>query len=164
MPKQRRYTDEQLREAVSQATSIAGVLRILGIRQAGGSHFHMSKRIRRLNLDTSHFLGQAHSKGKQLARKPPEHYLVRRDRDDRRVAPLYLRRALLEVGVPCCCAFCGIAEVWMGMPLRLHIDHIDGDFSNCEQSNLRFLCPNCHSQTASYCRKLGSRSQQALPL
>ena len=32
----------------------------------------------------------------------------------------------------------------------MHIDHIDGDFANNEKENLRFLCPNCHSQTETF--------------
>jgi transposase len=32
----------------------------------------------------------------------------------------------------------------------LQVDHIDGQFWNCRSENLRFLCPNCHSQTATY--------------
>jgi 5-methylcytosine-specific restriction endonuclease McrA len=32
----------------------------------------------------------------------------------------------------------------------IEIDHIDGDPENNHPSNLRLLCPNCHSQTATY--------------
>jgi hypothetical protein len=41
---------------------------------------------------------------------------------------------------------CGLGEEWQGQPLRLETDHIDEDFANCLQENLRYLCPNCHSQ------------------
>ena len=34
--------------------------------------------------------------------------------------------------------------------IPLHIDHIDGDWSNNQPPNLRLLCPNCHALTASY--------------
>ena len=30
------------------------------------------------------------------------------------------------------------------------IDHIDGDAENCNLDNLRILCPNCHSMTATH--------------
>ena len=30
------------------------------------------------------------------------------------------------------------------------IDHIDGNAKNCVESNLRILCPNCHSLTLTY--------------
>lgn len=49
------------------------------------------------------------------------------------------------------CANCGIGEEWKGAFLRLQIDHIDGDHFNNLLSNLRFLCPNCHSQTDTFC-------------
>lgn len=36
--------------------------------------------------------------------------------------------------------------VWNGKKLNLEIDHIDNDWSNDRRDNLRFICPNCHSQ------------------
>ena len=47
------------------------------------------------------------------------------------------------------CTECGVTE-WQGIPLILDVDHIDGDYRNNSQSNLRALCPNCHSQTSTY--------------
>jgi len=40
--------------------------------------------------------------------------------------------------------------VWNDRPLRLHLDHRDGASRNHNPKNLRFLCPNCHSQTVTY--------------
>ena len=57
-----------------------------------------------------------------------------------------LRRSLLFSGREEKCEICGISE-WQGKKLSFEIDHIDGDRSNNDLSNLRFLCPNCHSQT-----------------
>lgn len=39
---------------------------------------------------------------------------------------------------------------WCGRKLTLHVDHIDGDFHNNLPENFRFLCPNCHNQTANF--------------
>lgn len=45
------------------------------------------------------------------------------------------------------CSECLTTNIWNGKPLTLHVDHIDGNSDNVEISNLRLLCPNCHSQT-----------------
>ena len=37
--------------------------------------------------------------------------------------------------------------------LVLHLDHINGKKFDHRLENLRFLCPNCHSQTPTYCGK-----------
>lgn len=48
------------------------------------------------------------------------------------------------------CAWCGLGPEWRGKPLTLELDHIDGDHRNHTITNLRFLCPNCHSMTPTY--------------
>ena len=37
--------------------------------------------------------------------------------------------------------------------MSLQLDHINGDHHDNRIENLRFLCPNCHSQTATYAGK-----------
>lgn len=149
MPAWRKYSLELLEEAVAASTSIAGVLRYLGLAQAGGSHAHISRTITRMGLDTSHFRPHGRN-GSDLRRKSAEEILVLGARGHGREKPHMLRRALLEIGRSFTCAACGNDGAWMGQPLGLHVDHIDGDFHNNLPENLQFLCPNCHSQTASY--------------
>jgi hypothetical protein len=50
------------------------------------------------------------------------------------------------------CSICKIYK-WNENSISLHLDHIDGDSSNHSLENLRLLCPNCHSQTDTWCGK-----------
>ena len=47
------------------------------------------------------------------------------------------------------CAGCGI-EDWNGKYIPLELDHINGKRDDHRLENLRFLCPNCHSQTDTF--------------
>jgi hypothetical protein len=105
-----KYTREVLAEAVTASTSMAGVLRLLGIRLNGGAHAHLRRRIDRLGIDTSHFLGQAHRRGiPSPRRQSAAEVLVMRSADAKREAPPRLRRALIEIGRPYECAECRVA-------------------------------------------------------
>ena len=42
------------------------------------------------------------------------------------------------------CEICGLKE-WLGNPIPLELDHIDGNHYNNELNNIRIICPNCHA-------------------
>lgn len=68
-----------------------------------------------------------------------------------------LRQRLVNAGLKSLrCERCGITD-WLGDRLPFELDHIDGDRTNNRLENLRMLCPNCHAQTESWCRKRSSR-------
>ncbi|MGH2584808.1 MAG: HNH endonuclease [Dehalococcoidia bacterium] len=63
----------------------------------------------------------------------------------------YLKKRLLAAGLlQNRCEICGITE-WLGRLLTLHLDHMNGKNDDDRLENLRLLCPNCHSQTDTYC-------------
>ena len=51
------------------------------------------------------------------------------------------------------CDLCGNRGFHNGKILTLQLDHINGKAEDNRLINLRFLCPNCHSQTSTYAGK-----------
>ena len=49
--------------------------------------------------------------------------------------------------------------MWLGQPLSLQLDHINGIHNDNRLENLRILCPNCHTQTETYGSKRGAKSE-----
>jgi len=72
-----------------------------------------------------------------------------------------VKRRLLAAGLlKNACEECGLAE-WRGRPLAIQIDHRNGVNDDHRLENLRMLCPNCHSQTATYAARNRRRFPQA---
>ncbi|MCX4666967.1 HNH endonuclease [Streptomyces sp. NBC_01381] len=147
-----RWTRELLEPVVAASTSMCEVLRRLGLEVVGGHHTHISRRVRAYGIDTSHFTPpeRTESMRNNRRRRTPTELLVADPELTRREPGSRLQRAMLEVGVPECCALCGMKPVWLGCSLPLEVDHIDGDWHNNRVENLRLLCPNCHSVTDTY--------------
>lgn len=142
------YTDEQVITAVTSSISYAEILRKLGAYGPSGSAYtNLKRRIAGLGLPTDHLLGQRH--GGSNIRLPGE-TLVLRDRLDPKTDHKTLRRALKTLGRADECAICGNTGEWLGKPLRLHIDHVNGLSYDNRADNLRYLCPNCHDQTETW--------------
>lgn len=153
-----RYTPELLAEAAAQCTSIRGVVRFLEARAVGGTEAHVGRLLKKYGIDTSHFTGASHGRGARSPTRLPAHViLVKAPADSGRTKARLLRRALDDVGVEVRCAGCAIGPEWQGRALTLEIDHINGDLTDNRRENLRYLCPNCHATTDSYCRRKTSR-------
>jgi hypothetical protein len=152
-PRHRRWTDEQMREAVDESVSVAQVPRRLGYEPSGGMHRYIKGHIRRLGLSTDHFTGQGWSKGLRgltgFKPRPLDEILVANSQ----VSSANLRRRLIAAGLKePKCALCGI-DTWQGQPLPLALDHVNGDPCGNRLANLRIVCPNCHALTETWCAR-----------
>ncbi|MFI7287231.1 HNH endonuclease signature motif containing protein [Streptomyces anulatus] len=144
-----RWTKEVLQAAVASSTTMCEVLRHLGLEVVGGQHTHISRRVKAMGIDTSHF--SAPSRKHETRRRRPEELLVDQGQTlTRRIPGERLKRAMIAMGTTEHCALCGTGRTWREQPLPLEVDHIDGDWRNNQPQNLRLLCPNCHSTTNTY--------------
>ncbi|MCX5013731.1 HNH endonuclease [Streptomyces sp. NBC_00555] len=124
------YTRERLAEAASASRTLTEALEHLGVDPKSGSRRYLHDRMRKLDVDISHF--------EQDGVKWTREGLAEAVAASTTMCDV-LRRLV-----------CGMPATWQGYPLPLEVDHIDGDWRNNLPENLRLLCPNCHSTTDSY--------------
>lgn len=147
----RSWTDADLISAVNKSHSIASVLRHLNFPTIGSYYHHIKKHMKRLNLTLL--------PGRE--KRPCSAYSELLNNSFTENSTLTTSSAKLRIikngFLPYSCAICSISE-WKNsdgnfIRLSLHLDHINGINKDYRLTNLRFLCPNCHSLTDTYCGK-----------
>ena len=148
-------TKEVLEEAVKRSHSFNNTVVNLGTSTHGGNVDWITKKIKRFEINTSHFIGNGQHpwnkgmKGTAPYRKSKEELLVIYTDKFLKTHAHQLRRAMMESGILYKCNRCNIKE-WNNEKINLEINHINGNRLNCLLSNLEFICPNCHSQTEKF--------------
>jgi hypothetical protein len=142
---------ESIRKATAEAYSVANALAILGLKPAGGNYKTFQKYKRLLDLDTSHFTGQAHLKDKThtWASKTPDENLFIANYNGGVNTSLIRERLIKSGHFTHKCYRCLNTE-WNGLPIPLELEHKNGVSNDNRLDNLTLLCPNCHAQTSTY--------------
>ncbi|MFJ2441221.1 HNH endonuclease signature motif containing protein [Streptomyces sp. NPDC087658] len=153
-----------LREAIPAASSYADVMRSLGLPVNNTNHRRVRRRIIQLGIETSHFKRRGWSSAPVREPKPiASATLVLLPHGSPRTNRTRLHRALQETEVPYRCVSCGNTGEWLGRPITLQIDHVNGDWLDNRPANLRYLCPNCHALTDTWCRSRNPRHNRPEP-
>lgn len=140
----RSWTDKQLIEIVPQCKSYRQCVIKLGLKDSNNRARDLQFHIKRLNIDTSHFKSQRGLNRKKI--KTGDKLKEGGSSGDIPSIRLYL---VSEKLLPYECSICHLKD-WQGNSITLDLDHINGIPSDHRLENLRFLCPNCHSQTDTY--------------
>jgi hypothetical protein len=154
MPNRCQYTTEQLKAAITTSRSFAQVLQKLGLKPAGGNYKTLQNKIAEFGLSTAHFSGMGWNTGEHFKPvRPPQPLDAILVENSAYVSTYKLKKRLLREGLKKdVCELCELVE-WCGKPISLHLDHINGNNRDNRLENLRVVCPNCHAQTPTYCRK-----------
>lgn len=160
MKKWEKYTKEELQDFCDEVRSYASLAEKIGYSKTAGSNIATVKEmINLLDLDVSHFTGQAWTKNqtKELDSRiaSQEKYsldeiFIEDSPVSRKVARGYVERhSLLEYK----CQNCGNDGNWQGGIIKLQLHHKNGRNQDHRLSNLEYLCPNCHALTDSFAGK-----------
>ncbi len=145
MTRKRKWTNEELKEAVATSKSIRAVLIKLGLIPAGGNYRHIAQTIKDLGLDSTHFTGMGWRRGRTfdfVPQKSLAEILV----ENSDFQSFKLKKRLYREGLKQAkCELCGWAEQSKDGRIPVELDHINGNHSDNRLENLRILCPNCHS-------------------
>jgi hypothetical protein len=132
-----RFSKDQIIDAVAKSKTYSAAAKLLGCSR------HTITRLVGLNkLDTSHMR-------RTRGRLPSDEHIFKHG--DKRRNTTVKNYVLEKKLIPYVCYTCGQLPEWNEKPLALQLDHKDGDPTNDVKENLGFLCPNCHSQTDTFC-------------
>lgn len=147
-------TQEAAISLIERHSSFQSVLHELGLCPGGGNYKALHQRFAELNVDTSPLYAKIHST--RVLQLTEEHNKGRLDASSvlienspysrSVVRRILMQEKLLEYRCECCLS----PAHWQGRELTLQIDHKNGSSNDHRLENLRFLCPNCHSQTESF--------------
>jgi hypothetical protein len=144
---------EHLQLIASQSNSIAEMLRNLGVFTQGANRNTLIRRMSEDQIDYSHMaFGLDSNKGRKFG----EHKSALTNEEtfiaDSLTTRAVVRKKLISRNlIPYQCQECGCDNQWKGKKLSLVLDHINGISNDHRLDNLRFLCPNCNSQTDTFC-------------
>lgn len=141
---------EDFLSLVGDSHSRREILEKLHLRAAGGNYKALNKRMQTEGVDLVSFDLKVNTTCTHHQDKIPLDQILVEGSGYRNRGRLKLRllsEGLLENR----CLQCGQSPDWDGKPLMLVLDHINGVWDDNRLENLRFLCPNCNSQTSTFC-------------
>lgn len=145
------FTEDELREIVANSSTNKEILLKLGYTASGASGKTLHDRCKKYNILLPSQNGQTRA-GKTIT-------LESLAEGSYRTTTVIKRFILRKNLIPYQCSECGQQNSWNNKELVLHLDHINGIGNDHRLENLRFLCPNCHSQTNTYSTNSRTKSE-----
>ena len=142
--------DEDFIEIIKTSKTWTELLKKCGYNNLGNNKTVL-KRCQKLNIDISHLpsgQGDSRREGKVFKKYTMEEILVENS-EYTGGGPLLKKRLIKEKGFEYKCYNCNLTE-WMGKPIPIELEHINGIHTDNRIKNLTFLCCNCHALTETY--------------
>lgn len=161
-------SDYEFEQLVLNSANISQICKKLNLRLQGSNYKTINKRISTQKIPIDHFCRNTPKGGVLNAKYSLDEIFIKNSKysDTKALKKKILKNDLLSYK----CEKCSNLGRWENDILTLQLDHINGVRNDNRIENLRFLCPNCHSQTfthsgkrfkkaKSYCDKCGGEFQ-----
>lgn len=147
----KKYTKEELVNAVEKSYSIASVCRELKIRPVGGNYKTINSLIKEFSLDISHFTGKGWNYGQNYIHFGKKYNLSEiLIENSPYKSSTKLKVRLIKDGLKLKeCEVCKLS-IWMNKEMPLELNHKNGNNTDNRIENLEIICCNCHAQTYNY--------------
>jgi HNH endonuclease len=140
---------DEMQSIISTSTSIIQIMAKCGLMAHGANYATLRKRCAEEGINLTHL---PRGSGANLGRKFGDSVnapLLQPDSPSTRKQ--VKRYVLAKKLIPYACKICGNVGEWLGREMTLILDHENGKNNDHSISNLRLLCPNCNSQTITFC-------------
>lgn len=144
-----KISKETLIAFVKESTSFSDLLLKIGLINKGGNYKTVRQRLIEDKIDFSNIIHR-HIVVPIPNKIPNEELFIENCKHHRHIVKKAILRERLIINK---CAICGQAPIWNNKPLSLVLDHVNGEPNDNRLENLRFLCPNCNSQTETFTGK-----------
>lgn len=141
-------------DAVRNASSMRECLNSLGLRAAGGNYKALHAACNRFELEVPLVDPKERTKNARAKKTIPlNEILIENSTYTNRSQ---LKKSLVKDNLlewKCYGENCTVTSEWNNKPLMLQLEHKNGVWNDNRIENLEFLCPNCHSQTDTFCAR-----------
>jgi hypothetical protein len=150
-----KLSDDELQSLLNESNSFSEVLIKLNMDPKTGNRKTLRLRLNAsnfdftlININRNKLKSQRASQNLKNIKIPTEKILVENSTysGNRELKIRLISEGLKEYK----CNICTLQNMWNNKPLSLQLDHINGINNDNRIENLRFLCPNCHSQTDTF--------------
>jgi len=150
------YTIGELKEAITQSICLSDVCRMLNITVCSFNNDRIRKLCLTHDISMNHFDAKKTFRRNKFTWDVSDVFCVNSKVGRSQLRSLAKRHGLYDGK----CAECELNDEWNGKPLTIELDHINGINDDNRKENLRWLCPNCHSQTPTHKNSSNRRSSK----
>lgn len=159
-----KYNKDDFQNLINNSTSFKDVLKKLNLSIVAGNYKTLNDRIKRdcINLENINLKRTSVRKKLGIRKKFDDNDVFVENSSFHRKH--IKERILKQKLIPYICEKCNQNDVWNCEKLVLILDHKNGINNDNRLENLRFLCPNCNSQTETFSGRNTKKKEYICPI